>query len=177
MRLFVAVELPAPVRTAVAEAVADLRSRAGRLRWVDPQRYHLTLVFLGTVDPVVVDAVAAAAAAACAPLSAFELRLDGSVGTFGRRVLWAGLAPSDDLAALAAAVTDALRPVVALPDGERPFSAHLTLARAGRDPVRASVVSGVSLPALSWRVERAVLLRSADGYSVERVFPLLDANA
>lgn len=177
MRLFVAVEVPAEARAAVAGGVEPARAAAPRLRWVEADRYHLTLVFLGSVDLALLDPVAAAVAGACEDVSGFEVRLDGSVGRFGRRVLWAGLERSESLSSLAASVTAAVRPLVAIPDADRPYSAHLTLARSGREPVRAADVDRLSLPALSWRVERVVLMRSAGGYVVERAFPLRDANA
>ena len=178
MRLFVAVEVPAEVREAVAVAVEPLRASAPRLRWVDPARYHLTLVFLGEVADGALPAIASVVDEACGDVTAFSLRLDGTVGTFGRRVLWAGVEQSDQLAALAAVVRAVVGGIVHLPDGERAFSAHLTLARAGRrQPVRAAALLGASVPRMSWRVQRAVLMRSAGGYSVERAFDLRDANA
>ena len=177
MRLFVAVEIPEQVRTAVADAIAGLRAAEPRLRWVDPARYHLTLAFLGTVDDGLVEDVAAAVATGCAGTAPFELALDGSLGTFGRRVLWAGLVRSEPLETLAAAVSAALAPVLALPDADRPYSAHLTLARAGRAPLVSGGLAGIGMPRLSWGVDRVVLLRSAGGYSVERAFPLAAANA
>lgn len=174
MRLFVAVEVPAAVRDAVAAAVAPLRADLPRLRWADPSRYHLTLVFLGSVGEASVDAVAAAVGRGAASFAPFSLALTGEVGTFGRRVLWAGLQPSSALADMAAAVQSSVASVVSLPEGERPFSAHLTLARAaGREHVRAPAVGGVGVPALSWDVDRVVLLRSAGGYEVVASFPLV----
>jgi len=172
VRLFVAVEVPEQVRSAVAAAIAPARERAPRLRWVDPAKYHLTLVFLGSVEESRVAGIAEAVSSSVQGVEQFSLALDGRVGTFGRRVLWAGLAPSPQLSAVAGAVTASLRPVVAVPDGDRPFRAHLTLARAGREPVRARAAKGLAMPALTWTVERVVLLRSAGGYSVVEAFPL-----
>ena len=166
MRLFVAVEVPAVVRDAVAAVVAPLREAAPGLKWVAPERYHLTLVFLGSVSESVVDPVVAATASACAGVGSFSLSLDGRLGTFGRRVLWAGLVPSPELTALAGRVASSLSSVVPVPDADREYRAHLTLARAGREPVRSRLVEDVAVPALSWPVERVVLMRSAGGYSV-----------
>ena len=173
MRLFVAVEVPPTVREAVAGAVAPLREALPRLRWVDPSRYHLTVVFLGSVPDDEVDKVAAAVAPGVAGAAPFPLALDGRLGVFGRRVLWAGLQQSPALAALASAVGSAVSSIVALPDGDRAFSAHLTLARAGREPVRAAAVAGVEVPRLAWDVDRVVLMRSAGGYEVVRSFPFV----
>ena len=177
MRLFVAVEVPPAVRDAVAAAVVPLRSAAPKLRWVAPERYHLTLVFLGSVSDDRVGAVSAAMAQGASGVRPFSLSLDGSLGAFGRRVLWAGLAPSPPLARLAGSVRGALASVVALPDAERAFSAHLTLARAGREPVRAALLSEAAVPALSWPVDRVVLMRSAAGYEVVEAVDLDVADA
>ena len=176
-RLFVAVEVPASVRSAVAASVEPLREALPRLRWVDPAKYHLTVVFLGSVEEPLVGAVAGAVASACGGVAPFELSLSGEIGTFGRRVLWAGLAPAPELSALAGSVSAALREVVSLPDDDRPYSAHLTLARAGREPVRGAALREAQLPALSWTVERVVLMRSAGGYTVEQAYPLAAGNA
>lgn len=166
MSLFVAVEVPASVRGAVAEAVAPLREAAPRLRWVDPDRYHLTLAFLGEVPAAREVEVAAALRSAAGGAAPFELSLSGVLGVFGRRVLWAGLAASAPLNGLAVRVRDRVGAVVALPDAERAFTAHLTLARAGREKVRADLVRARHLPRVRWPVERVVLMRSAGGYSV-----------
>ena len=166
MRLFVAVEVPADVRAAVSRVVEPLRAAAPGLKWVAPERYHLTLVFLGTVSESLVERVVVAMRAGCAGVEPFALELDGALGTFGRRVLWAGLVPSPELAALAGRVAAAVGGVVPVPDADREYRAHLTLARAGREPVRSRMVEGVSLPRVSWPVERVVLMRSAGGYSV-----------
>jgi 2'-5' RNA ligase len=65
MRLFVAVDLSAEARQAIAaeqqRIAAALDDRRTSLKWVRPEHMHLTLVFLGSVDdvrvPAVVDAV------------------------------------------------------------------------------------------------------------------------
>lgn len=166
MRLFVAVEVPQTVQAEVAEAVGPLRDTMPRLRWVPRERYHLTVLFLGSVQPDALPAVVGALGEACRGARPFDLVLDGRLGTFGRRVLWAGLRGSQPLVELAAAVRERVGPVVGLPDAERPFSAHLTLARAGRDPVHAAAVADVAVPRVSWRVGRVVLMESAGGYRV-----------
>jgi 2'-5' RNA ligase len=125
----------------------------------------------------VVPAIGAALVRACEGTTAFRLALSGEVGMFGRRVVWAGLEPSAALSALAASVAAAVSPVVPLPDGDRPFSAHLTLARAGRRPVSRALLAGVRVPALSWEVRRVVLMSSGVRYEVEQAVDLPAANA
>jgi 2'-5' RNA ligase len=101
-------------------------------RWVRPEGVHLTLRFLGDTPPERVEGLRpplAAAAAACPPLEARVTEL----GTFpgpGRppRVLWLGIAlPSPALSLQAECERAAVG--VGFPPEERPFRAHLTLAR------------------------------------------------
>ncbi|MDP8970186.1 MAG: RNA 2',3'-cyclic phosphodiesterase [Actinomycetota bacterium] len=159
-RLFVAVEVPEQIRSAVEAATGPLRADAGPARWTDPAGWHLTLAFLGWVKPERVAEVQVAVAATAARAQPFEVALSGAVGTFGGGVLWAGL---DDSAALAA-LADALRAELAEAGfalEERPFHAHLTLARAPRG---ARLPRGLTEryvgPASSWRVDELALMRS-----------------
>ena len=50
MRLFVALDLPAEVRDAIARTTASLRTEAPGARWSKPESLHVTLKFLGEAD-------------------------------------------------------------------------------------------------------------------------------
>jgi 2'-5' RNA ligase len=138
MRLFVALEIPEPVRREVRRRLAGLRDRLPRARWVDPDVLHLTLLFLGEVAAEAAPALAARLQAAFAPHAPLALRLAGG-GTFppGRpaRVAWVGVEAPAELLALQAAATRAAQPegvangVPQRPAGERPYRPHVTLAR------------------------------------------------
>ncbi len=163
-RMFVAVPVPAWVREALEEAVAPLRAQHPRLRWVAPESWHLTLLFLGDVAPATVPRVAGALAGSVAQVQAPRIRLEGSAGRFGRRVLWARLEPDAELDALAAAVREALAPLGFVDD--KAFSAHLTLARAPRDgAIPDAAERDFAGPTSSWRVEQLNLMRSVRGPS------------
>ena len=110
VRAFVALELDAEVRKAIAELVAGLRPRVSRARWVRPEGLHLTLRFLGSSSPKQIASLRpalAAAAAACGPARARVADL----GTFpqrGRpRVLWLGIALPQPVLDLQAACEEA----------------------------------------------------------------------
>jgi RNA 2',3'-cyclic 3'-phosphodiesterase len=97
-----------------------------------PDRWHLTLLFLGRVaDDRVPPLVAAAApAVAAAPPMTLRLAAGGRFGSVRRpQVAWAGLdgdvRPLVDLAGRLAAAARGL----GLPVEDRPFRAHLTLGR------------------------------------------------
>ncbi len=133
MRLFVALEIPEPVRRELRRRMAGLRERLPRARWVNPDVLHLTLLFLGEVAAERAPVLAEALREACAPFPALPLRLAGA-GTFppGRpaRVAWVGVAAPPELAPLQAAVVRAAREVLDLPPpDERPYLPHVTLAR------------------------------------------------
>ena len=125
MRLFIAIELPGDVKKTLARLRADIPGA----RWVPVEQLHLTLSFLGEVDnattKLLVDKLAQIKA------SEFNIRF-AEAGCFPNqrqpRVLWVGLKPEPLLNNLASMVRN-----VALscniPQEERPFSPHITLAR------------------------------------------------
>jgi len=184
LRLFVALEPPGPLRRQLAALSAELRRQAGpaaeRLRWVEPGNVHLTLQFLGNAPeerlPAVQEAVATAASGARPLLLA--VRGAGAFPSPRRaRVVWAGLqgelAP---LAGLVQALGARLSPL-GFPPEERPFSPHLTLARA-RDgaPGLAGALAALRDAELgSWRAGELVLFRSHLSPAGPRYEPLLRA--
>lgn len=135
MRLFVALELPEPVKAAAAGVMAELKRAGADLKWVDPANLHLTLKFLGETPPERLDEIAAALQRALAGAPPLELGLAGA-GAFpglGRpQVVWLGVnGQGAELAVLAGAIETALAGLGFAPEG-RAFQAHLTLARARR---------------------------------------------
>ncbi len=132
MRAFIAVDLIPPVRKQLAEAQARLKRRCPPLKWVEPANLHITIKFLGELDPRITPDVQAALAQAAAECRPFDIVVEGW-GTFGAsgpvKVLWVGLHDAGGgLAALARCCDDLLEPL-GLPREQRAFSAHLTLAR------------------------------------------------
>ena len=141
VRLFAGVELPADVRTAIEVATAPLRTTIPGFRWVPHENLHLTLVFVGWVDPGDVDPLVAALGGSVAPAQPFTARLGGA-GRFpdrGKvRVLWVGFdAGSDALADLAERARVGIADRVT---DARPFRPHVTVARA-RQPARVAAGS------------------------------------
>ena len=129
-RLFVAVELPHPLR----EAVAGLQSPLQGARWLKAYSLHLTFAFIGEVDDAAQGSIEVALNAVTAP--PLPLNLQG-LGCFPRRgaprVLWTGASPETELVSLADAVREALRRAGLAPE-RRPFAPHVTIARFRRPP-------------------------------------------
>lgn len=162
VRLFVAVWPPAAVVDLVAAAVAALRGpdlgAADDLRWTAPERWHVTLRFLGDTDEA--DAVPAfCAAAALDGFGPATAVLGPAIGRFGRRVLHV---PVGGLTSLAAAVTAATA-LVGEPPDDRRFAGHLTLARAR--PRRGADLAPLAGHAVSaqWPVAEVTLVASRQG--------------
>jgi len=131
MRLFVALELPDPVRDSLAQMVGGLPG----VRWVPPANYHLTLRFIGNVTSIEAEEVDIALAGIRA--KPFELRLRG-LGTFekaGRvQSLHALAERTPGLAHLQAKIETALQRA-GLPAEKRRFTPHVTLARTDLVPI------------------------------------------
>lgn len=140
MRLFVGIDVPS---TLAGELARALPAPFAGLRPVLPEDMHLTLHFLGAIEPTTVEA--ALAEVRC---SAFVVEV-GGFGIFrfrdGRRVLWAGIVESAALAALHDATGSALAGIGFRPD-TRPYRPHLTLARIDRKGRRIRLERFVASP-------------------------------
>ena len=191
-RLFIAVPLDEGALRTVAALVADLRTdeaaaraatpgavgRSG-LRWVRPEGVHLTLRFLGPTPPSRVGAAAAALEAAAAGVRPIAVRIAGA-GAFPRlsapRVLWLGVdAGAEHLADLAGRL-EARLAAAGWPREDRPFAAHLTIARSddatAARPVAEALVRRGAVLAVSWTADRAILYESRPGPGGARYEPL-----
>jgi 2'-5' RNA ligase len=135
MRTFVAVELPERVRIAVSAAAAPLL--AGKdVRPVSVENLHITIRFLGEVDPARLPAVRSALADAASAVPAAEakvfafakLRWDLAPRVW---VAYVDEEPSGVLRALEREVTPRIAPLGIPPDRKR-FYPHVTIGRARR---------------------------------------------
>ncbi len=139
MRLFVALNLPAPVLDALWAAAAPLRDLDLPVKWVRPDGLHLTLKFLGEVpDAQEAELLGALAQAARNGNPGPDRSLALALGGFGAfpdarqpRVVWVGVAPEPALELLQHRVERAFAPL-GYPVEGRPFRPHLTLGRATR---------------------------------------------
>jgi 2'-5' RNA ligase len=131
-RLFVAADVPEAVRSRLADELEPLREAHPELRWSPPENWHVTVKFLGAVRASLVADAGRAVAKAAGRTGPFETHLlgaDAFPSTRRARVLWIGMSdPDERFRALAGALDHALEGIVK-PE-ERPFTPHLTVARA-----------------------------------------------
>ena len=166
MRLFVAVDLSPEAIEEAVRVVGALRRRASaNLRWVPPANLHLTVRFIGHVA----ERAEALIAALSQPLAfdPFDVALGGCgafppTGAF--RVVWIGLrGGAAELTRLSAVMDERVRSFGFEPEA-RPFSPHLTVARAGRNervPRQfREVLAQVAVRPVVTRVAQAVVYQS-----------------
>ena len=144
MRLFVALNLPTPVREALWAATERVRDMGLPLKWVRGEGLHLTLKFLGDVADEREPELAAALTRAAAGARNLTLAL-GGFGVFPDfrrpRVVWVGIAPEPGLEILQHRVEQEFAPL-GFPTEARPFRPHITLGRAARD-ARPAALTGL----------------------------------
>lgn len=133
IRCFVAADLPEAVRDDLQALQRRLRARGLDARWAGTQALHLTVKFLGEIEPAVFRRVEDALAAPLEVGGPIDLRPAG-LGAFPSaaraRVIWVGLAgDTAALARAALAVESRLEPL-GIAREVRPFHPHLTLGRA-----------------------------------------------
>ncbi len=126
VRLFIAIDPPAPIREQLATLFAPVRG----LAWTRPEQLHLTMRFLGDVDISLRATLEAALAAV--RVESFVLPVE-DLGTFPprgpARVLWVGVGRGHTrLHQLRQQIDDALL-AAGLPLDVRFFQPHITLAR------------------------------------------------
>lgn len=169
MRCFVALDLPADLRSTLEAVQVRLRAAAPRadVGWVAAAGLHLTLKFLGEVTEERRDAVCAALkrvtlrsapiGLACAGLGVFP-------GPARPRVVWAGISAGlAELGVLAVAVERALEPLGFAPE-RRPFRGHATLGRVrsprGIGPLVAALEAAGRAELGRWTASEIVFYRS-----------------
>lgn len=139
LRLFVGVFPPTDIQDAIASVHESLSHRP-RGRWVRPEHLHLTLCFLGDCPREAVGELCAALDRTAARHACFDLLLHG-LGAFPsvRRARVAYVAATEGHAALsdvAQTLRDELNAELR-PADDKPFRAHLTLARFRDTPAKA----------------------------------------
>ena len=137
-RVFIAVELPAAVKSSLVAAMEALAPLSEVVRTSPPEGIHLTLHFLGHIELDRVDDVHRAVAPVAGATGRFAVDVDG-LGAFPSmtrpRVVWAGIGGGDRgrLLELQAAGGKALR-AAGFELEARAYAPHLTLGRVRRPP-------------------------------------------
>jgi len=131
MRIFIGIDLDPDVRARIARFLDGVQGFAPDARWVRPESLHITLKFIGEQPPERVEAISERLRRVEG--GAFDIRSRG-YGFFptakAPRVFWIGIEAGPQLTEMAEKIDMAVADL-GIPREDRPYSPHLTLARAG----------------------------------------------
>lgn len=162
MRLFVGLAVSEATIDTLERLTLRLRAKDDGLRWSTPEQWHVTLVFLGEVDDAAQAALVKELRSVRQP--ALTLRME-RVGVFERSgILYAEVEVAQELLRLYEAVAAVVRRR-GLEIEERPYRAHITLARAknreGRKAIeRLRRAAELQRLRANWRAEEFLLYES-----------------
>ena len=136
IRVFLAVELSSDVREKLFSLQQQLKTTLPPINWVRPESIHLTLKFLGYVEPSVVSQLLSALEPIGEKHAPFSVDVQG-LGVFPQvkhpRIFWVGLTGNTQaLQDLVFEIEAALEPL-GFPPEEKAYHPHLTLARIKRE--------------------------------------------
>lgn len=158
--------VPPVVATALHEQLAPYREAHAEVRWLDPDAYHLTLLFLGAVDPAQADRLGAIARDVATRGRPFDVRTGDGGGTLRSRdgVAWLRLdAGGAEVSFLGGALASRIPAGVIAGDRapRRAPSAHLTVARHATQALLDDLAERRLGPVeAAWTADRLVLVRS-----------------
>jgi 2'-5' RNA ligase len=187
LRTFIAAPLPEGVIAALQRLRDALRTNRLPIRWVGPRNSHLTLAFLGNVQPEQLAVIDRAAREACRNRGGFDLSARG-LGVFPSpsrpRVVWVGIGGAlDPLTGLKRELDRRLAAAadLAYVPEKRSYRPHLTLGRikgnidGGR--LAAAMRPLADFEPVPFRVAELALIKSeltphGARYSLLEAFPL-----
>jgi 2'-5' RNA ligase len=167
LRLFLAVPASPEVRQYSAAVLQQLRGH-GDVRWVKPDRVHLTLKFLGATPVAGIPGICEVVRKIANEFSSFVVELAG-VGAFpnARRphTVWLGVEPAGRISRLAAQIDQAVEGL-GFEREQRAFRAHLTLGRVKSSRGLAALTNAMNRinlsdePPTRWPINEIELIRS-----------------
>ncbi|MDD4843435.1 MAG: RNA 2',3'-cyclic phosphodiesterase [Anaerotignum sp.] len=162
MRTFIAIELSPEAREYLSEVQTETQKHCRRGNYTPQDNFHVTLHFLGEINPTDVEYVKEAMYEAAQRNRVFDLKL-GQIGFFGkgeRGVLWAGLEKSDSLQRLFMGLEKSLERQ-GFAREKKGLSPHITLGREV-EPQRSfsDVQRAVVMAGKSFTVEKITLMES-----------------
>lgn len=171
MRLFIAVALPEQVKDAIEKAQEELRGALAErsVRWTKRGQLHLTLKFLGDVDPERLDALTHAVGRACEGFGGLQLRA-GRIGGFPDlrrpRVVWTRVHDERERLPALQRVVEAAAAGFTAEKPEGAFTGHVTLGRCrtierSQAEILAKLAGGMENRSFGqWTADRIEIIRS-----------------
>jgi 2'-5' RNA ligase len=131
LRCFIAIEIPEPVKKKISEFIDILKNYNVDIRWVTPEKIHLTLKFLGSTPEVLLPKIRESLINIVLSHEPFYIKLY-TTGVFPNkrhpRVIWVGVEDSGVLNKLKRHIEDSMA-LLGYQKEDREFNPHLTLGR------------------------------------------------
>jgi 2'-5' RNA ligase len=131
IRSFVALPSSDDVKSCLGAIQAQLIEEGAAVKWDAVEKFHITLKFLGNVQPDILPRLAASIAPAISEFKSFDLRYTtlGAFPDFDHpRVIWVGAESNESLVLLQRQI-DLTCERHGFPRDSRAFHAHITLGR------------------------------------------------
>jgi RNA 2',3'-cyclic 3'-phosphodiesterase len=167
IRSFLAIELPKPILRKIEEVQGDLRSTRADVRWVNPEKIHLTLKFFGNIEESRIEPIFKSIEEPIRNTLPFSLEVRG-VGAFPHlrnpRVIWMGMVDGREvLVSFQKQIETQLEKIGFQPE-DRPFHPHLTLGRMkssrGKEELVGRMERHKEEEFGDFQVERVILFKS-----------------
>jgi len=167
IRSFLAIELPKPILKKIEEVEADLKSVHADVRWVSPERIHLTLKFFGNIEESRIDSILKSIEEPVRNKPAFSVEVRG-VGAFpsmkNPRVIWMGLVNGSQILTSLQKEIETELEKIGFQAEDRPFRPHLTVGRVkssrGKDDLVGRMEKHKEGEFGDFQVDRLILFKS-----------------
>ncbi len=136
IRIFLAVELSSNIREKLSSLQQQLKKMLPPINWVRPESIHLTLKFLGYVEPSLVSQLLSVLEPIGKKQTIFSIHVQG-LGVFPQvkhpRIFWVGLTGDTEALKNFVLEIEAVLEPLGFPPEEKSYHPHLTLARIKRE--------------------------------------------
>ncbi len=181
VRSFIALPTPLSIKEQLSLVVSDLRQLGADVKWDEPEKFHITLKFLGNVEAQLLEKLVAALKL-LAGQRAFDVTYEtlGAFPDFARpRVIWIGTSPNPSVLSLQKSV-EGVCTQFGFQKEEREFHPHITLGRVKgsrhidrlTDKLKNTMLQPITSRCTELLVMRSDLHRSGSVYSVLTSIPL-----
>jgi RNA 2',3'-cyclic 3'-phosphodiesterase len=182
IRTFIALPTSFEAQQAIAGIQAKLKATTADVKWESQDKFHITLVFLGTVDPARLELLSAALASSVQQIPSLKISYE-LLGAFpsihNPRIVWIGLRSNQMVLDLQTIVGQTCTEF-GFPKEDRPFYPHITLGRVKeiRNFVRLTdAIKTITFEPIETHCSEILLMKSdlrpsGSIYTILKSFPL-----